>query len=136
MVPARLRDQFSQEGSEAMVITLNPEESDPCLLVYSQIEWHKVLEQLVKLPTFNSAAQYIRRTMMGFASEVEFDGSGRVLIKPALRKRAQLGKKGVLLGVGNKLELWDADLLEAKQESWRESLGSEEMPEEVLQLQL
>ena len=48
--------------------------------------------------------------MLGYASDLQLDGSGRVLVPPALREYAQLDRRAVLVGQGNKLEIWSEDL--------------------------
>ncbi len=51
-----------------------------------------------------------QRLMLGYATDLELDGSGRLLLPQPLREYAQLDKKLVLVGQGNKLELWSEAL--------------------------
>jgi len=55
--------------------------------------------------------------VVGFAEELELDGSGRILVSPALRKFADLKKTVVLVGQGSHFEVWDAEV-------WEERLGN------------
>jgi MraZ protein len=48
--------------------------------------------------------------MLGYATDIQLDGNGRMLLPPSLRDYARLEKKLVLVGQGNKLELWGEDL--------------------------
>ena len=45
--------------------------------------------------------------LVGHADDVELDGAGRILVPPALRQYAGLDHRVVLVGQGNKFELWD-----------------------------
>ena len=52
--------------------------------------------------------------MVGFAEDLELDGSGRILISPALRKFADLKKTVVLVGQGSHFEIWYGEVWEQK----------------------
>ena len=76
------------------------------------------------------AARRVQRLLIGYACPLELDGNGRVLVPPTLRSYAELDKKLMLVGLGDKLELWSED-------SWGALLdepGVEELPEEVQSL--
>jgi MraZ protein len=49
---------------------------------------------------------------MGYASDMKLDSHGRILLTPTLREYAQLDKEVMLIGQGNKFEVWDG-------ETWR-----------------
>ena len=75
--------------------------------------------------------------MIGHATEVEVDGNGRMLLPQPLREYAQLDKKLVLVGQGNKLELWSEVLWLAEREQALEDSGPEaELPQELMSLTL
>ena len=54
-------------------------------------------------------AQWWKRIFLGNASDVEMDGTARVLVSPELRAAAGINKSVILLGMGSYFELWDAD---------------------------
>ncbi len=56
------------------------------------------------------------RIYLGSASDVDMDGTGRILIAPELRQAAQLSKDVMLLGMGSHFEVWDLNTLSAKEE--------------------
>jgi MraZ protein len=64
------------------------------------------------------------------------DGSGRILITPPLREYARLEKKTVLLGQGNKLELWDEQIWAERRDAWLEAQPGQDVPDELLTLSL
>ena len=122
-VPTRYREALSPD----LVITIDTEET--CLLLYPIIQWQKIEDNLQKLPSFNAAARRIQRLLIGHATDVELDGSGRVLLPPLLRDYAHLDKKVVLIGQGNKFAVWDEELWQARRTKW---LADEALKEDLL----
>jgi len=59
------------------------------------------------LSSFNEKTRALQRLIVGHADDVLLDGSGRILVPPPLRLYATLDKHVVLVGQGNKFELWD-----------------------------
>lgn len=82
-------------------------DSDGCLLLYPQPEWQPIREKLMQLSAFNPRIRALQRFLVGYAEDVVMDASGRVLVSPALRTYAALDKRAMLVGQGNKFELWD-----------------------------
>ncbi len=122
-VPTRYREALSSN----LVITIDTEET--CLLLYPIMQWQKIEDNLQKLPSFNAAARRIQRLLIGHATDVELDGSGRVLLPPILRDYAHLDKKVVLIGQGNKFEVWDEGLWQSGRTKW---LADEALKEDLL----
>ena len=89
------------------------------------------------MPTLNPVVRRFQRLVIGYASDLECDGSGRVLVPPALREYAGLDKKAVLVGQGNKMELWDEDTWLAERDKWLQMASVEgAVPDEMLRLSL
>jgi len=134
-IPARIRETLVDACAGKIVITANPETQggERCLWIYPEPEWLEILPKIQALPTFNKKAQRTQRLLMGHATPLEMDGNGRVLVPPTLREYAALDKKLMLIGQGNKLELWS----EARWTSWLdEAEDDDEMPPEMLTLSL
>ena len=75
--------------------------------------------------------------MLGYATDLELDGNGRLLLPQPLRDYAQLDKKLVLVGQGNKLELWSESLWFAQRDQALLDSGPEaELPAELMSLTL
>jgi len=130
-IPARVREDLSSLCQGRIVLTAHTEER--CLLVYPEHQWQEVLPRIEALPSFNKAARRAQRLLIGFATPLELDGAGRILVPPTLREYAGLEKKLLLIGQGRKLELWSED----RWMSWLdEDDGDEEMPEEMKNLSL
>lgn len=134
-VPTRIREVLMEECGGRIVITVNPEAdlAERCLLVYPETEWLQILPKVQALPTFNKATRRIQRLMIGYATPLELDGNGRVLLPPTLRSYAGLDKKLMLVGQGNKLELWSEERWESLLDDFG---GDDEIPPELMSLSL
>ena len=108
VLPARYRERLSEICAGQIVVTIDPDQ--PCLLIYPLPQWEEVEEKINALPGFNKKARLIQRKLIGYATDVEVDANGRMLLSGPLRNYAQLEKKAVLIGQGNKFELWDEQL--------------------------
>lgn len=81
---------------------------DQCLFVFTAEEWKNISSKLSENSSILSAdMRSFNRYMFGGAVEVEVDGMGRVLVPDFLRERANLKTKVVLIGVQNRLEIWN-----------------------------
>lgn len=108
-VPARHRDVLLERCAGHLVITAD---ADRCLLIYPLPDWELIQQKLEGLSNLDPRVRDLQRRLIGFAVDVDMDGSGRVLIAPALRQYAQLEKNVVLVGQGKKFELWNQDTWE------------------------
>jgi MraZ protein len=109
-IPAKHRDALARSAPESatpgtVVVTADPSR---CLLVYPRAAWEPIQARLMSLSSFNPEIRSLQRLIVGFADDVELDGNGRILVPPALREYASLEHHVVLVGQGNKFELWDA----------------------------
>ena len=108
-VPARHRDALSALSGQQLTLTQHPV---GCLLVFPRPAWESLRTQLLGLPM---EADGWRRFFLGSAVDVEVDSAARVLVTPELRMAAGLDKDVLLLGMGQRLELWDATRYAAHQ---------------------
>ena len=86
---------------------------DNCLYLYPMKEWEKLAKKLAALPISRSDSRAFARLMLAGAMDVSLDGLGRVLVPDYLKKYAGLGKKVVLAGLYNRIEIWDEEKWEA-----------------------
>jgi len=134
-IPARYRDAITEHCCGHLVATIDTEER--CLLLYPLAEWEVIQEKIEALPSFNPAARRIQRLLIGHATDIDMDGNGRLLLPAPLRDYAGLNKKIVLLGQGNKFEIWSEDLwLATREEYLAEADGGAELPDELQNLSL
>ena len=119
-----------------MVVTVN-NTNEHCLWLYPINEWEVVEKKLVSLPSFDPNHQKLKRFLLGYASDVEMDKSGRILLPAPLRSFAMLDKAVYLIGQGNKFEIWSEDLWSAKCNQWMgESLDTDKLSAEMEQISL
>ncbi|MDE2037925.1 MAG: division/cell wall cluster transcriptional repressor MraZ [Patescibacteria group bacterium] len=124
-LPAR----FRKEMGRAVVITPG---LDDCLFVFTAKEWEKISGRLSEGESSMLKAdnRSFNRYLLGMAVEVEVDAAGRMLIPEHLRSRAKLQSKVVLIGVRDRVEIWDesswkayAAGVESKADALAEKLG-------------
>ena len=85
----------------------------------------------------NPGVRRFQRLLLGYATDLELDGNGRMLLPQPLRDYAALDKKLVLVGQGNKLELWAEDHWLAERDKALENAGPDaDLPDELLSLTL
>ncbi len=136
-IPTRYRDELMRAAQGHVVITVNPVDQDHCLLLYPLSEWEEIERKLVKLPTLNAATRRLQRLLIGHATELELDGNGRILLPPPLREFATLDKAVVLIGQGNKFEVWDEAKWNTRRAEWLSATGGGgELPDELGSLSL
>lgn len=101
-LPARFRSELGK----SIVITRG---LDGCLFIYSTTEWKKFVTKLSELSMGSSDSRAFNRFIVGGATEVDIDSSGRMLIPDYLKEFAKLGEKVILTGVSNRVEVWNED---------------------------
>ncbi len=127
-IPTRYRERLAARCDGQIIVTVD---KDHCLLVYPLPDWEELERKLVRLPSMNKAARRLVRIMVGYATEVEADASGRILVSRELREFAGLEKHGLLIGQGNKFELWDEHTWNEKREAWLEIDDDGELPPDL-----
>lgn len=99
IIPAKFREELG----EKFIITRGIEN---CLFAYSAESWKEIVNKLESLPfTKKDARQFVRFFLSG-ATEAEFDKQGRINITSPLVSYAKLEKECVIIGTGNRLEIW------------------------------
>ena len=115
-LPGRNRETVMVASEGRLVVTIDMRES--CLLVYPLNEWETVQAKLESLSNINPQARLLQRLLIGHATDLELDSAGRLLLPAMLRDYASLEKKLVLVGQGNKLEIWSADHWQNRLNQW------------------
>lgn len=128
-MPQRYRKDFSAKNKSKVIITAD---KDKCLLIYTQISWSIIEKKLSELPSYNKEARFVQRLLIGYATESEIDSQGRFLIPNPLREYAGIQKKIILLGQGNKFELWSENIWNKNMKSWLVSQNGDDAKNEAL----
>ena len=134
-MPARQREPLLSQCEGALLATIDTQSR--CLFIYPLPEWEQIEKEIQELPALKPAVKRFQRLVLGYATDLELDGNGRLLLPAPLREYAQLEKKLVLVGQGKKLELWSEDLwLAERDQALAESGPEAELPEELMSLTL
>jgi len=80
---------------------------DTCLFLFTKKEWTKLATKLSEMPISKSKPRTIARLMLAGAMDVSVDKQGRINLPEYLRKYAGIGKKAVVAGLYNRMEIWD-----------------------------
>lgn len=107
-LPTRFREELATLCGGKVVVTAH--QFDQCLVLYPAPEWVEVQRKLVALPEGHAKSRFMKRRVLGQAAELELDGNGRALLPQRLREFAQLEKKVLIVGQGNKFEIWPEEV--------------------------
>lgn len=133
-IPTRYRELIDEQCAGRLVLTYSAFDSG-ALWLSPNDHWEKMRDQVLGLGTFEAAHRGLQRRLVGSATPVEPDGSGRSQLPATLRQVAGLEKHIVLLGMGNKFEIWNETTLNKKRQEEERSLAdtaSDEMRSLVL----
>ena len=108
--------KFRRDLGKKAVITRG---LDSCLFVFAVKEWESLAQKLGTLPLGQSDARGFVRLILAGAMDVSLDGLGRILVPDYLREYASLKKQVTVIGVFNRLEVWDEAL-------WKQYKGRSE----------
>lgn len=100
-VPAKMRESLGTP----FVVTKGV---DGCLDVYPMGAWEKLKNSFAQKMMPKQKMRDVSRFIFGGACEAEPDKQGRILLPANLRTYAQIGETALIVGVGNKAEIWDA----------------------------
>ncbi|HXY54023.1 MAG TPA: division/cell wall cluster transcriptional repressor MraZ [Nitrospirota bacterium] len=119
-VPSKFRDIIADRYDGRLVMAMD---FDRCLTVYPLEEWEKLEEKIKTLPMMQKEVKDFMRFFFSTATECELDKQGRILISPAHRERAGITKNVMLVGIINKIEIWDAKAWEARTSQNGDKIG-------------
>ena len=128
IIPARFREAIAEGGVEKLFVTRG---LDECLFVFPEDEW-KVLENKYKAMSFTkSEARKFNRIFFGGAVECILDKQWRLLIPEYLKEHASLSKNIMIIGVANRVEIWDKKKYEEFYKTTKENY--EEIAERLIE---
>ena len=110
-IPARLRDELGA----AFYVTIGLEHS---LMILTEAGFTSIVEKMRSLPM--AEAQKLR-FFFANALRCEPDKQGRILLPQELRNYAHLTENAVILGFGDKAEIWDADIYDKMEQNFLEA---------------
>ena len=133
-IPKRYREAIDEASDGQLIATIDLH--SPCLLIYTIDEWEVIERKLMSLPNMDPQSRMVQRLLLGHASEIEVDSQGRVLLPPLLRDHAKLEKNLILLGQGNKFELWSKQAWDASRPEMLDTAALGEMTGSLADLSL
>ncbi len=111
-IPSAFRKQLKKSDNKTFVLTRG---IDSCIWVYPMGEWKKIEKELSKLSSLSSASRNFIRNHLRHANIVSYDDQGRIILSKQLIDYANItpniGKPITIIGVLNKIEIWDKKTL-------------------------
>jgi len=107
VLPAKIKSNLPESSGNELVIRMGFE---PCLIAYPMVEYKKIYSKISGLNEFNEEFRRLQRNFFRGNTQVELDSMGRFLIPKTMIKYAQLEKDVVVVGIGNRVEIWNPDL--------------------------
>ena len=107
-IPAPLRKQFSNKDKKTFVITRG---IDSCAWIYPITEWKKIQSELQQLSSLSKTNRIFLRNHLRHANILKYDSQGRFVLPQSLIEYASIKKDITIIGVLNKIEIWNTKLL-------------------------
>ena len=131
-IPTAYRELVARACGNRLVITYNAFETTG-LYIYPHAVWEKVRDQVNALPRVKKPSRILQLKLVGAAAIVEPDGNGRIPLPATMRNTIGIEKKAVLLGMGDKFELWSEQAHRTQIET---PLGDDDFGDDLVGLQL
>lgn len=109
LLPARVKSRLPEGDNKEIVINRGIE---PCLVLYTTTEWNKISGQVSGLNEFDEENRTVQRNFLRGSAEIELDNNGRFLIPKTMLRYASIEKDVILVGLGNRLEMWNPEIYE------------------------
>ena len=105
MIPAKIRSEIA---GNVLILTQG---IDQCLWLFPPEQWTRISSKLLEsFSIFQKKARLIHRRIIAPAQEADIDRTGRITIAPTLREYAGLNKDCVVIGMLQRLEIWDEEV--------------------------
>lgn len=131
-VPTAYRDVVARDCDNRLVLTYSPFDAG-CLWIYPQKVWEQVRDSVMAKPNMKASVRLLQQKLVGSAAFLEPDANGRVTVPPSHRNAVGIEKKAVLLGMGDKFELWSE---QAHRAQIQQTLSDGDLGDELLDLKL
>lgn len=104
VLPSRFRQKIEREKIKKFYLTRGLEE---CLFMFAEKDWLKIEEKFSSLSFTKLKARFFNRLYFSGAYETGIDSQGRILIPDYLKEYAHIDKEIVIIGVSDRIEIWD-----------------------------
>jgi len=103
-IPAKFRQALSKNNKNTFVISRGV---DSCIYVYPLTQWQEIEKNLRNLSSLSSINRTFVRNTARYATPSTYDKQGRIILSPSLIKYANLDKEVLIIGMINKMEIWN-----------------------------
>jgi len=107
-IPAKFRQSLSKDNKNTFIATRG---QDPCIWIYPLAEWKKIELELRNLSSVSGIHRTFVRQIARSATPSTCDKQGRIMINPSLISYAKIEKEALIIGMINKIEIWNIDIL-------------------------
>lgn len=104
-LPTQYRDALKSLCGLQVVVTYNPFDTQ-CLWLYPKPDWERVAMEMVKWGEGEESERYVRSRFLGGAHALTLDAAGRITLPATARQTAGIERVAMLLGIGQKFEIW------------------------------
>jgi len=104
IIPARFRKPIKDSGEEKLYLTRG---LDECLFVFTESEWLVQESKFKSLSFTKREVRKFKRLFFSGAFEAMPDKQWRILVPDYLKDYAKLSKSIMIIGVSNRIEIWD-----------------------------
>ncbi|MFN3404712.1 MAG: division/cell wall cluster transcriptional repressor MraZ [Cytophagaceae bacterium] len=127
VLPSRIKSNLPEAAGNNIVLSRGFEQ---CLVVYPVTEWKKIFSKVAGLSEFNEEYRNFQRSFFKNITEVELDSHGRFVVPKLYLKYAEIDKDAIVVGAGNRIEIWNPDKYE--QNLIRDQKELSKMAEKIL----
>ena len=106
VLPSKIKGNLPEASGNELVLRRGFE---PCLILYPMVEFKKIYSKISGLNEFNEEYRKLQRNFFRGNATVELDGTGRFLIPKLMINYAQLQKEAIVVGMGNRIEIWNPE---------------------------
>ena len=129
ILPAKFRDAYKEHGVERFFLTRG---LDKCIFMFTEEEWRAQEQRFKNMSFTKQQTRSFNRMFFSGATDVAPDKQGRFIVPQYLKDYAEIKKDAIVIGVSNRIEIWD-------QKSWTEFYGRsrdsfEQIAENMLEL--
>lgn len=106
VLPARIKARLPEASGNQLVLMRGME---PCVVLYPSVEYKRIYSHIASLNEFSEEARTLQRSFFRRVTETELDGNGRILLPKLMINYANIQKEVVVVGMGNRIEIWDPE---------------------------
>lgn len=119
-VPAQFRAELASEAFQGIVLFRS--HAYAALEGFAWSYMQEISRRLENFDMFSEAQDDLAMTVFGDSVQLSFDGDGRIVMPSDLLEFAGIGEQAAFVGLGNKFQIWDANILAKRREEARNAV--------------